>query len=244
MKNLLKWKRFADSRITPIENIKVLFQNNLKILDKNHPNWKSYFQSTNDYLKHDARREYFVSVRVILQNAQLSFIFIRDQLTDEKWYIKQINQFNLSAALQALREQALMIKYFTFHSIAMCTEETMRAIVRSDNSNCGVDPKGAFKPIYDKIILITSLQKYLNLFEILRLARNTIHTNGIFSPRNNKNENVSYKNRTFKFEVGNILNWIDDEFPIWIANELNTAMFNIITSSQVSSINYCPRGFK
>ena len=64
---LLRWQALADKRITPIENLKTRIRSIRE--DQQFPTWKAtYDANPQDYLAHDARREYFVSLRVILQN--------------------------------------------------------------------------------------------------------------------------------------------------------------------------------
>ena len=55
-------------------------------LDQDYPNWKAKFDlDRTDIGNHDARREYFRNLSVILQNVRLSFIFMRDQILDPAW---------------------------------------------------------------------------------------------------------------------------------------------------------------
>jgi len=241
-KNLDYWRERADRWLTPMESVKSTVRTTRESLDKDHPSWKSAYEaSQNDYLKHDARREFFVTMRVILQNAQLSYLYMRDQLSDEDWWIKQHGKFRSIAAIQALREYALMIKFFTIHALAMTLEETFRAIVRSAPKTFTVSPEGSFQSVYRHMLKVVSLQKFSELFEVIRNTRNTIHTNGIFRPKDGKNVQIIYKGRSFDFEVGRPLIWLQEDFLVWLPTELNEAMINIITSQPVATISKCPR---
>ena len=78
--NLAWWRSMADSWLTPIENVKEAALANGQRLDQEQPSWKAKREAApTEYQKHDARREYFITMRVVLQNAQLSYIFMRDQ---------------------------------------------------------------------------------------------------------------------------------------------------------------------
>ena len=147
---LSRWRALADRRITPIENIKEGIRNIREVLDRQFPSWKATYEANpTDYISHDARREYFVSLRTILQNAQLGFVYIRDHLTSKKWWCAQVGEFREIAVLQALREHALMVKFYSFHAIAAATEETCRSIVRADQQKFCIDPaKAPFYKIY------------------------------------------------------------------------------------------------
>lgn len=240
---ILRFKVLADRRITPIEDVKSRVRSIRETLDRQFPAWKTAYEThPEDYLSHDARREYFVSLRVILQNAQLGFMYIRDHLTNENWWRNQVGGFSEAAVLQALREHALMIKFFSFHATAASTEETCRAIVRADPPLFSVDAAGTFHTIVQQLLKLSSCVQFTDLFEVMRLTRNTIHTNGIYRPQNGKNRTVAYGARTFAFEVGKPLDWMGDDFPEWIAEEMSVAMQCIVTSHAVAPIPVCPRG--
>ena len=239
-----KWRRFADGRLTPIENVKVSILTIRQNLDVDFPDWKrAYDQAASNFLVHDARREFFVTLRVALQNAQLGFVFIRDQLTDRNWWEAQIGGFCQPTVFQALREHALMLKFFSFHAIAMATEETLRAIVRADVSTFALDPvRTPFQAIYDRFLKLTGTQNCRDVFELIRLTRNTIHNNGIYRPQSGANTTVNCGDKTFLFEVDKPLLWMGDEFPTWIADNISGVMEKIVRSSPIKEVPACPRG--
>ncbi len=240
---LIRWQTLANQRITPIENIKTRIFSIRESIDQQFPAWRvSYDTNPQDYLSHDARREYFISLRVILQNAQLGYIYIRDHLTNENWWRSQIGEFREAVVFQALREQALMLKFYSFHAIAVVTEETCRAIVRAAPNIFGVRWQDPFYRVYSRLLELARCRQYEELFEVMRLTRNTIHTNGVFSPNDRQNQTISYGGRSFLFEVNRTLSWMGDDFPEWLAAEMSVAMQCVVSSPIVSGISQCPRG--
>lgn len=226
------WRTAADRWITPIEDAKAALRGNRERLDHEYPNWKAKLEAApGQWWTHDARREWFVTVRVILQNAQLSLIFMRDQLSDTTWHTQMVGEFRPMAAVQVLREYSLMIKFYTVHATAATTEETLRAIIRADPSTFTTRPLKGLGPVYEHFLAVTQLTGFAPLFKIVRLTRNTIHTNGVFSPPDAQNVQVSYGNRQFVFEVGKGLDWLG----------LNEAMIQIVTAPVVAEIPDCPR---
>lgn len=199
------------------------------------------YEGSRDYLAHDARREYFVTLQTILQNEQLGFTFIHDQLADENWWVDKAGEFKEAMALQALREYALMINFFSFHATAVATEETCRAIIRADEQLFRVASTAPFQTIYQRLLKVTDCRSYEPLFDLLRLTRNTIHTNGVHRPSNGSDAVVTYGGRTFDFEVGKALAWMGDDFPEWLAKELSLAMQCVVESEIVGRMAACPR---
>ena len=241
MSRLDWWKNRADAQLTPLQDVKESLRGTRQSLDDQHPSWRELYDADpNDYAHHDARREYFVSLQVILGNAQLTYTFMKDQLCDEDWWVEKAGTYRPAMAEQSLREQALMAKWFTVHAMAMTTEETLRAIVRTDGPfTC--KPTADLKPLYEHVLKVVDLQDHSPLFDLLRLTRNTIHNNGVHRPRSGKDETVEYDGRSFNFEVGKPLAWLGEDFVPWLASRLHVAMGEVVQSVPVSALDVCPR---
>ena len=238
--NLEWWRQKSDHWITPLEEVKEGILEKQRALDDDFPEWKGRYEaSPSNYLTHDARREYFVSLRVILQNAQLSYAFMRDQMCDPIWWRRTAGSFSDAAAVQALREHALMVKFFTVHSIGSTTEETFRAMVRSVATFIA-SPQGSFQSIYGNVTRVLEMQDLRDLFDILRLTRNTIHTNGVFSETDSVV--IPFGGKEFHFESNRVLGWLGEDFLVWLPNQLSDAMIRIVRADDVASVDAIPRG--
>ena len=132
MVSLAWWRASADAQLTPLQVVKDRLRKTRLELDDAFPSWRApHDTDPTDFLYHDARREFFVSAQVILGNAQLSYTFIRDQLSDEQWWAVKAGEFGPAMAEEALREHASIVKFYTVHALAVATEEALRAIVRA-----------------------------------------------------------------------------------------------------------------
>ena len=235
------WRASADAQLSLLESAKDKLRETRQQLDISFPSWRAaYTTNPTDYRHHDARREFFVGLQMILGNAQLTYTFMRDQLCDEDWWVAKAGKYRSGMVEQSLREQALMVKFFTVHAIAMTTEETLRAIVRAGGPfSC---PSTAeFASVVAHVLKVTELQHLDPLFQLIRLVRNTIHNNGVHRPKSGKNETVTYGSRTFQFVAGQELSWMGEEFLSWLPEQLNGAMREIVESAPVSSLAACPR---
>ena len=87
-------------------------------------------------------------------------------------------------------------QYSAFILLFSSLESSTRTIVRTAYPGMFNDGKGNLKDIY-KSLLGTKFSKYECLLELLRLARNTMHNNGVYFPKT-KGDNcqVTYKNVT------------------------------------------------
>ncbi len=231
----------ADAQLTPLQDAKDELRQTREELDAAFPAWQEAYEADpTDYPHHDARREFFVGLQVILANAQFTYTFMKDQLCDEAWWVEKAGEYRPAMVEQALREQALMAKFFTVHAIAVTTEETLRAIVRAGTPfTCPATAE--FESVVAHVLKVTALQHLGPLFKLLRLVRNTIHNNGVHRPKSGKPEKVPYAGRTFDFTVGQQLTWMGEDFMSWLPTQLNDAMKQIVRSDQVSGLGACPR---
>jgi len=243
------WRQGVDSCIAPLLDIQINAQTNRNNLDNDYPAWKAVKERLGAvrYPEHEARREYFTHVVVIFRNAYLGYMFIRDQLCDKRWWNEKTDDFNLELANDIIREYAIMTKFATIHSLAACIEEIFRAIIRSAPQTFTVSPSAEFKSVYEHVFSKISLKRYTKLFDVLRLTRNTIHTNGVFFPVPNsktglrEDVTVEYEEQRFSFEVSKGLLWFGEWFLPWFGTKINEAMINIVTSPKIAQIPYCPR---
>lgn len=86
----------------------------------------------------------------------------------------------------------------------------------------------------------TGTEEFGPLFQLVRLVRNTLHTNGVFLPEDEQAVSVEYGGETFDFRIGEPLTWLNDQRAIRFVQEL--ALCAIVRSDVVRAIGYCPRG--
>ena len=141
-----------------------------------------------------------------------------------------------------LHEYAIMVKWFLLHGLFIAVEETLRAIQRAAPDEFPVS--GRFKSVAkvtSAILTACGFQDLEELFRLTRLTRNTIHTNGVFLPEDETDQGVEYGGGKFSFKFGKILEWLNDQRAVWFVEELVKAMNQIVRSSKVAQVDYCPR---
>ncbi|MDY6857365.1 MAG: hypothetical protein SWO11_22205 [Thermodesulfobacteriota bacterium] len=236
-------KEFARIMVNRLDEVKRLVFSQKNDIDSDFPSWKSKREENQgDYLAHDSRRELFVSIVTIIENAQLSYMLLGDHLTDNNWWNQRLEEVSESKKSSVQKEYAIMIKWFVLHSLFSVVEETLRSIQRSSPDVFVVN--GRFKSIAkitESILSNSAKTEYQELFKLVRLTRNTIHTNGVFLPENGDNVTINYQEIDFVFNVGGALEWLDDQTAVWFIDAISTAMNSIIRSNVISEIDYCPR---
>ena len=194
------------------------------------------------YTMHDARREYFVSLGVILRNARLSYHFVEAQLATGAWWATHGTP-GISAQVrdQVIREYLLNTKFAAIFEIATATEETVRAIVRRSKLLPAVNHRTSFWKLYTTLLEGTGQKKHAKLFDGLRLVRNTIHSNGVYSDSARRRVTRTYRGKKMIFTYGHTLDWLMEDFVPWLAGNLAEVMNAVVRDPQVRRPRTCPR---
>ncbi|MBI4306056.1 MAG: hypothetical protein HY678_07025, partial [Chloroflexi bacterium] len=140
---------------------------------------------------------------------------------------------------------AVMAKWFTFHQAAMTSEETIRSIVRSATPGTySIKPEAVprieFARLYKEVLRAATLSQHQEFFDIMRETRNTIHTNGFYSPPDGRPKSFSYRGQTLDFIPGRGLEWLNDTLAIQLVHDLGDRMFEIVVAKPAVDFAYCP----
>jgi len=214
-------------------------------VDAEFPDWmKSREDDPTAYWNHDARREFFVTLLTALENARLSKILLERDLANPEWWQEHFDSLSEDKIQSSVREYGTMIRWFSFHLLAMSVEETLRSIDRAEPALFNVPGKGhkKFATIYERVLTKLSLEQHIDLFVLLSVTRNTLHTNGLFAPPNNKDRTITYDGDDFNFVCGRPLKWLDNQRVLWFYDKMSEIMNLIIRSDKVSGIVQCPHG--
>lgn len=238
-----RMREFGAIMAQRLDEVKRLAFNQKNSLDDAYPSWKARrAEFGDDYLRHDSRRELFVSIVTIVENAQLSYMLLRDHLTDTSWWAERIESVSEDKRQSVLYEYAVMVKWFLLHGLFGVVEETLRAIQRAASESVPVAGRHkSIAKVTTAVLEAAGCGRFEELFRLVRCTRNTIHTNGVFLPEDGQDLDLGYKGGRFEFVVGAPLEWLDDQRAVWFVRELTTAMADVVESSIVSGIDYCPR---
>jgi hypothetical protein len=83
------------------------------------------------------------------------------------------------------------------------------------------------------------LQKYVSLFDILRLLRNTVHNNGLFIPKNGTDVTVHYNGKDYEFKVDKLaphLNQLDNTNLYYFLDEILLCLKDIFNHPTILAI--------
>jgi hypothetical protein len=187
----------------------------------------------------DARITLFSKCIFVLFNASFGIVYIAGHL-DRPDYWRQISQEALSNDdMQNLKiEFHRFLRRGTIYDLASAVESSMRSIVKAIDPLACSGGAAEFRHVYRFLLKRLSLEGWGPLLDMLRIARNLQHTNQVFSPRGGKEETVAYNNTIYRFVPGQAVNLLGWGFIIGLANDINTMSIELVTSPEVSTINY------
>lgn len=146
---------------------------------------------------------------------QLSLIHSEIQLADKKWWEhyfgNQVSDNDIRIRTSSYNHISLI---GFFHGFFMSLESSLRSLSIAIDPARNNNGRAEFANIYNFIFNTLSVQKYLPLFDILRLIRNTVHNNGLFIPTRSGDFSITYKGRTFEFK---------ETFPVEHLNQLDNS---------------------
>ena len=191
--------------------------------------------------EHDARITTFSKFINVTNSSQLGLTFAGQHLLSSNWWKKTarkdipdqeksiyINEFENFTKLGFVQ--------FIFSS----TESGLRLILKAINSQACNNGTAAFKSIYE-CLLRSKLSQYpkesVELLDLLRLNRNTIHNNGVYFHKSGNNESVTYDGTTYDFKIGKPVDFVTWDFIIEISEDILDLLDKIVRDQNVASIN-------
>lgn len=188
----------------------------------------------------DARLTLFAKMINVANSAQLALTFIGQHLLDPLWWqgtAKKaipvndaniyVNEFNNFAKIGFVQ--------FLFSSF----ESGFRVLLRAVDSSACSQGTSEFKSVYECLIkskLVTTPAGAIDLLDLLRFIRNTVHNNGVFFNRAGTDEQIVYNGNTYRFLYGKAVDFVTWDFIISVAQDLVDLAVAVVSDASVAEI--------
>lgn len=186
----------------------------------------------------DVRRTAFTRSRAFINSALFACMFInRDLGQDQFWneVTPGIVEEDRDAHVDNFTK---FVKLGLIQGLFSMLETTFRILLRDFDSNACARGTAGFEKICN-CLLDKHLESYpaetRNLLKLLSLVRNTVHNNGIYYPRSNKNDSVTFKGTQYDFDVGQPITFIDGEFLSNRIGDIRELLVAVVNNPNVSS---------
>jgi len=228
--DLAEWKAHANSLLSPAERVKDELRTVIADLKERYPRWLEF---------NDARWAWFTGAKKVIQTSQLCYIYVRDQLTDPEWWREKAAEFDSIPG--HIAEYDVFVRYGFSNMLFTITEETLRSIVRAIDPAACADATAGFQSIYTHLLKVVGKEQHLPLFDFHRLIRNTVHTNGVFRPRNGRNASILLAGKKYDFVVGNKLDFLSFAVLLDLVSQYKAAILDIIETDTIARIHHVER---
>jgi hypothetical protein len=216
-----------------LENFQIEISKELNLLKTGNPTWNA---------KKDVRITSITCLFSSIGRTRLALVFLTELLDDDWWqeyspasdqemrldhlsWFERVTKFNLG------------LDFFTY------TESSLRTLLRALDPTACNKGTAEFQSIYKCLIGPSQLNfigadhtAAIQLLELSRLTRNTIHNNGAYFSKKGQDETVSYKGRLITFKHGKSIDFMYWSFLIEIAEDLHHLLYKVITHPMIKWI--------
>ena len=131
----------------------------------------------------------------------------------------------------------MFYKHYGFIQFISIVESEFRVLVRKISPGLCNNGNASFISIYKKVFSELKLTEYNDLFDFVRLIRNTIHNNGIYLPeRNTGDKKLIFKSKSYTFKYGKRINFFFPEFLAEIEEEIFECLFKIVDNKRIRNL--------
>jgi len=193
-----------------------------------------------EYNSDDARISIFAKLINSITSSQYSLMFLGECLLSDKWiavhHDKTISDENIQIKQQ---EYYSYIKIAYVQCCFMAIESNFRMILRAIDPNACENSISDFKSIYECLLktkLSKSYLEFIQLLDLMRLIRNTIHNNGIYFHKSRKDVEIEFDGQKYLFRHSVKLTFVTWPFITKTMDRILTQLPIVLADEQLFSI--------
>ena len=186
----------------------------------------------------DARVAAFNRLGAILTGVHASFFWLAEFLRNEQKghstlpLAKDAREYYFTTFIDFTRTGLLISTFST-------VESSFRSFLRAIDPNACNGATSEFKSVYECLLrskLSVGVNDYIQLLDLLRHARNTIHNNGVYLSKTGTDVQVPYKGVTYRFPHGTRIDFVTFEFVLSLTEDLAQLLFKIVADPALTTI--------
>lgn len=188
----------------------------------------------------DARISIYSKLMNSCNSLRLALTFMATNLMDLQWW-KVTSKWIIPE-----KDIAIYIKEFESFSkigfiqlIFMSIESSLRLYLRKLAPTACNNGTAEFKTIYE-CLFRTHLSKIPNegieLLDLLRNIRNTIHNNGVYFHKDGGNSSVTWRGQTYNFEYGKPIDFVTWDFILKVLEAIGGLVEEVVKDSNLKAV--------
>jgi hypothetical protein len=212
-----------------IENARSIFALCCSSLSETHPNWDR---------KKDARITAFAACGNTLSNVHLGMVLAATCLNSSNWWTAVFPKAEApSLRVRISQEYNMFLKMGLAHFLFSVVESSYRLFLRAIDAQACLGSTGAFRSVYVCLLSRVGLDaKWTNFMEFWRLIRNSIHTNGMHLPSNERDQDVEFEGVVYHFRSGQPVDCATWDNLFTIVERTAEMLKDVVTSDALSVV--------
>jgi len=178
----------------------------------------------------------------VFDSTHLALMFIYKHLMNKSWWeanttpampeshiVSYVNDFGIHSKMALI--------HFMFSSV----ENSFRLLLRALDPTACNNGTAAFKSIYDCLLksrLSRCPSDSIDLLDLLRLMRNTVHNNGIYFHRSGQDASATWKGTVYEFKQGLPVDFVSWGFSLEVADSVRALMRIVVEDSCIQAVNH------
>jgi len=216
--------------IKKLESIAQASFDTQKRLKSIHPNW----------VEGDARLAVFSKLYNGLTTVLLSVVFIENNLRNNFWWKERFPNLTPHDIENNIHNFVKSTKHSFGMLLFILVENKFRIFLRAIDPVACSGGTEAFESIYTCLLrskLSNPPTEEVELLELIRLVRNTIHNDGIYLHKKGIDDLVTYKGVDYAFYNGKPIDFVTWEFLLMMAADIQNLFAVIVSDKVVAEIN-------
>jgi len=170
----------------------------------------------------------------------LSLMFLYKDLLNKAWWGVNITPKTSDTDIQSLAYSFSSYSRMAFiQSTFSSVESSFRLLLRAIDPSACNGGTSSFKSIYE-CLLKSKLSHYpdesVDLLDLLRLIRNTVHNNGVYFHRAGQDNVVIWQGNTYTFKHENPIDFVNWDFCVTVADNVRKLIQEVVKDSNIRTI--------
>jgi hypothetical protein len=212
-----------------VRQLKTELEGRLRVQVMRHPDWIS---------SADARCAGLQDLWNVLRFAELSLVFVQWHLSDADWWERLRGE---SPSLKDIRLEFTAYtqgaKFGVYHLATSTFENALRAFLRALSPKAANGARAELKSVYDSLLKahLRFPDDDLQLLDLVRLVRNTLHNTGVHRPPNRRSVTVLFRGDRYEFPDSGPIEFVTWPFVVDRIGDLVDLLDRVVNSHEVSS---------
>jgi hypothetical protein len=139
-------------------------------------------------------------------------------------------------------ELGMFYKLGFIHFVFSATESSLRQMLRACNPSACSNGTADFKSIYECLIrtelVLEPVKDWIDLLDLFRLIRNTIHNNGVYLQKSGADTEVTYQGKLYQFKHGRKIDIVWWDLCLAVLSDVISLFIALTAHARVISLTH------